>query len=242
MLNFSIPCSKVTAIIGKNGSGKTTLLQCLAGLRSHQSGSLELNNKSVDSYSMFEKSQLISWCGTDLIYNFDYSAREFSSFGHYPKLNNKLSVSQKRLLRNDLQLKLIETFQFFHIEHLLDRSILELSSGEQKLISVITAISQQTPIIILDEPTAHLDLQKQIQLMNYLSELARVENKSIICVIHDTILVQRFFSYVVAMKNLDIYDHGSTHQIISCEFLSDLYDLLSCDFSKSDNNKLIIPG
>lgn len=178
-LNISLPEGKLITLIGPNGSGKSTMLKTISGLLDPLSGSVFIDQKNLKNSSNQEKSRLISLVLTDRIVNGYLSVEELVSFGRYPYTGwgGKLSPAD--------WLKVDEAISLCSLDQLRDKNCDQLSDGERQRAMIARAIAQDTPIIILDEPTAHLDLSYRVEILTLLKQLSRKTNKSIVVATHE---------------------------------------------------------
>ena len=176
-LSASFDEGRIIALIGKNGSGKSTLLDCLLGTNEY-SGEILINGQNIKELSDKEYARLVSFIPQSVQINIDYSIRDFISFGRNPHL--KLGLS----LTNDDYSKVIENAEKCGITHLLDKDINKVSGGERQLAFIARALTQETPIIIMDEPTASLDFGNQQKLFKIMGSLV-TEGKTIIFTTHN---------------------------------------------------------
>ena len=154
--------------MGPNGAGKSTLIRTLARLQKPLAGTLSENN---------EKS--IALVLTDRITSISMSVYELITFGRYPYLGWDIALT-----REDKQI-VDEAIQEVRIQHLVDKKINELSDGQLQMAMIARALAQRTPILLLDEPTAHLDLNNRLEIMNLLRKLARTHHKAILVATHE---------------------------------------------------------
>ena len=176
-LSASFDEGRIIALIGKNGSGKSTLLDCLLGTNEY-SGEIFINGQNIKGLSDKEYARLVSFIPQSVQINIDYSIRDFISFGRNPHL--KLGLS----LANDDYSKVEENAEKCGITHLLDKDINKVSGGERQLAFIARALTQETPIIIMDEPTASLDFGNQQKLFRIMDSLAK-EGKTIVFTTHN---------------------------------------------------------
>jgi iron complex transport system ATP-binding protein len=167
-LNLQLTKGQLVCFMGPNGAGKSTLIRTLAGLQSPLYGSIS----STD-----EKN--IAVVLTDKISSSHMTVLELITYGRYPYLNWSVSLRDEDHAVIDVAVSTV------HIEGLLDKKLYELSDGQMQLVMVARALTQQTPILLLDEPTAHLDLNNRVEIMNLLRRLARVEGKTILIATHE---------------------------------------------------------
>ena len=168
---------RIIALIGKNGSGKSTLLDCLLGANDFE-GEILINNQNIKDLSDKEYARLVSFIPQSVQINIDYTIRDFISFGRNPHL--KLGLS----LTDDDHQKVTENAEKCDITGLLDKDINKVSGGERQLAFIARALTQETPIIIMDEPTASLDFGNQQKLFRTMNSLAK-EGKTIIFTTHN---------------------------------------------------------
>ena len=176
-LSASFDEGRIIALIGKNGSGKSTLLDCLLGTNVY-SGEILINGQNIKELSDKEYARLVSFIPQSVQINIDYSIRDFISFGRNPHL--KLGLS----LTNDDYSKVAENAEKCGITHLLDKDINKVSGGERQLAFIARALTQETPIIIMDEPTASLDFGNQQKLFRIMDSLAK-EGKTMVFTTHN---------------------------------------------------------
>ena len=154
--------------MGPNGAGKSTLIRTLARLQKPLAGTLSENNEKNIALVLTDRINSISMSVYDLI-----------TFGRYPYLGWDITLT-----REDKQI-VDEAIQEVRIEHLADKKINELSDGQLQMAMIARALAQRTPILLLDEPTAHLDLNNRLEIMNLLRRLARTQHKAILVATHE---------------------------------------------------------
>lgn len=174
-LNMSLRPGQLVCFMGPNGAGKSTLIRTIAGLQQPQSGSVLVQGGSVSGLNP-EKVALVL---TDPVREINITVEEMVSFGRYPFLDWTVSLA-----RRDEE---IITFSIdrVNISHLRRKKLYELSDGQIQLTMIARALAQDTPLIILDEPTAHLDLNNRVEIMKLLEELAHREGKCILMATHE---------------------------------------------------------
>ncbi len=166
-LDLHLPAGELVCFMGSNGVGKSTLLKTLAGLLPPLAGKIIGLDKNV------------ALVLTDKITATNMTVYELVSFGQYPYLDWRVdfSASQQEIIEAAIRQVRLESLQH--------RKINELSDGQLQLVMIAKALAQQTPVILLDEPTAHLDLNNRVEVMNLLRSLSRKMNKSILVATHE---------------------------------------------------------
>lgn len=167
-LNLSLNSGELVCFMGSNGIGKTTLIKTLAGLQNPLDGSVKFpNNESV------------ALVLTDRITSSLMTVYDLVTYGRYPYLNWDISLSSK-------DLEIIENaIRLVHLETLISKRLYELSDGQLQMAMLAKALAQDTPILFLDEPTAHLDLNNRVEIMNILRSLSRISGKTILIATHE---------------------------------------------------------
>lgn len=201
-LNAVLPEGKLTCLVGINGVGKSTLLKTISGFVKPLSGNIRIKGDngellSMSNLSELEKSRLLSVVLTERGDVSHLSVYDVISFGRIPYagLWGVLSEHDKAII--DDAIKKVE------IAHLCSRNYDELSDGERQKVMVAKALAQQTPVIILDEPSAFLDYPSKEELMQMLLRLAREENKAILMSSHDLDIIRRYADgYWIMEKNM----------------------------------------
>lgn len=173
-LNLLLCGGQMICFMGPNGIGKSSLLRTLAGLQKPLSGKIEIHSQGSNLLS-----RQIAVVLTDRINAVNLTVREMVIFGRYPYLgwNIHLTEIDKQIIQAS-----IEQVQ---LQPLLHKKLYELSDGQLQMVMIARALAQDTPIIVLDEPTAHLDLNNRVEIMNLLRNVSRNTNKAILLATHE---------------------------------------------------------
>ena len=202
---------RIVALIGKNGSGKSTLLDCLLGTNEYE-GNILINGRNIKDLSSKNYAKLVSFIPQSVQINIDYSIRDFISFGRNPHIGFGLTLSE-----DDYQI-VEKNATKCGIKEILDKDINKVSGGERQLAFIARALTQETPIIIMDEPTASLDFGNQQKLFRIMKSLAKA-GKTIIFTTHNP-------NHLVNL-DCDIYavNNGALNKIkeLNDEVIKDIY-------------------
>ena len=178
-LNLEAQARDLICLTGTNGSGKSTLLRTLAGLQPALGGKVMIANKDIASLNVHQRSTLFSLVLTDDIDIERLTVRELVAMGRFPYTNWAGSLSKKDDEIIDKALKDV------HLSHKADSMINHISDGEKQRAVIAKALTQDTPLVLLDEPTAHLDLPNRIEIMLLLRRLSVSTGKSFILSTHE---------------------------------------------------------
>ncbi|MCW9708057.1 ABC transporter ATP-binding protein [Fodinibius salsisoli] len=178
-INVSLHRGQVVCLLGPNGSGKSTLIRTLSGLHAPLSGGIKLSGSSMNHLSNKQASREVSTVLTDRLTIGNLSVHELVSFGRSPYTGWFGSLDQK-----DKQ-KVAWAIESTGSGPLIDRDVLHLSDGERQKVMIARALAQDTPAILLDEPTAHLDLPNRVAIIRLLRRLAHNTQKAVLFSTHE---------------------------------------------------------
>ncbi len=178
-LNLNLYGSKLTALLGRNGIGKSTLLRTLAGSQQALSGTVQLDGSNLDAYRKEELSKKMSLVYTDRTLAGGLTVSQLVSLGRYPHTG-----FFGRLGKRD-RIVVEESMAATGIIHKRSAFVAELSDGERQKAMISRALAQETPVIMLDEPTAFLDVASRIEVMTLLHTLAKEQGKAVLLSTHD---------------------------------------------------------
>jgi len=192
-LNLNLGQGKLITLIGANGIGKSTLLRTITGIQKPLSGEVYLSGKNILQYKPLELAQNLSLVLTEKLPPSNLSVFELVALGRQPYTNwvDKLS--------DDDVLKIKDAMQLTQIEHLASKKHFEISDGQLQKVLIARALAQDTPLIILDEPTTHLDLLHKVSLFKLLKKLTKETQKCILFSTHDIDLAIQLSDEMIMM-------------------------------------------
>ena len=217
-LNLEIPGGSITAILGPNGTGKTTLLYLILGYRRPQHGSIQLAGRPQEGYTRRQMSRLVGLVPQEELITFDFSVLDYVLLGRAPYIGS-LDMPGEEDVR--VAGKALETAG---ASHLAGRSIATLSGGERQMVVIARALAQQPRILLLDEPTAHLDLGNRNRILNILRSLHR-QGATIVFTTHDPDAAAAVAGFVVLMRCGRALDAGPARAVLTEEKLRATYDV-----------------
>lgn len=232
-ISFSIKKGDVLCILGPNGTGKTTLIKCLNGLNNIDSGEILLNGKNIKYLSFSEISRHIAYIPQSHISSFPFKVLDVVMMGRAPYLN-LTDVPKKE----DEKIAL-NSMKILGIEYLKDKEYTNLSGGERQLVFLARVLTQQPDILILDEPTSHLDFGNQIKLLEIIDKLAK-SGLSIIMSSHFPDHTFLCSTKVAIMKDKRFIDFGSPQEVVTEENLKNIYSIDVKLIELDDNRKVCV--
>ncbi len=177
-LSFTLFPGQILCLLGPNGCGKTTLLDCILGLHRLQSGSIKINNRDSKAYKPGQIARLIAYVPQKHEPTFPYRVHQIVTMGRAAHLG--LFESPSRADLNIAEAALND----MGIGYLKDRPYTRLSGGETQLVMIARALVQQAPLVIMDEPTAHLDFRYELKIMEVIKRLVKENGLSILMATH----------------------------------------------------------
>lgn len=223
-VNISIPKASLVVLLGKNGIGKSTLLRTLSKVQKPLNGAVYLNNKNLTTYSNTQLSTILSLVLTERLPISQLTVFELVALGRQPYTNwiDKLS---------DIDLKKInEALQLTEISHLKNNRFHQLSDGQLQRVLIARALAQDTDIIILDEPTAHLDIHHTFKIFSLLKNLVTTTKKTILISTHEVNLALKLAEQFIVLSDKEIHT-GTLNSLIAKNAFSTLFpnDLILFD-------------
>jgi len=217
-LSFSVYKGDFFVIIGPNGSGKTTLLKLISGIFEPLKGTLEIFDRPMSHYSRRTLAKTVAFVPQIAPIDFPFTVTELVLMGRSPHLGI-LGLEQER----DLEIAM-RAMAFTSVEHLADRKVDQLSGGERQRVFIAKAICQEPQIILLDEPTASLDLAHQAMVMDLMERLKGKKALTIIMVSHDINLAAMYGNRLLLLKEGKIVSLGPQDEVLTFETLEKAYE------------------
>ncbi len=217
-LDLSVEPGQCWAILGRNGAGKTTLLHTLAGLRAPVAGTIELDGRPMATMSAREIARIRGLLTQNDIDAFGATVLETAMIGRHPYLSRWQweGAEDLRIARDSL-----ESMDLSGAEQ---RDVRTLSGGERRRAALAALLTQQPGLLLLDEPSSHLDLAHQLAVLRRLTALARARGSALIMVLHDVNLARRFCDHVL-MLDEGTATAGAASELLTAARLSKIYDV-----------------
>ncbi|MEN8156160.1 MAG: ABC transporter ATP-binding protein [Bacteroidota bacterium] len=217
-ISFSVSKGSFAGIIGPNGSGKTTLLKGISGELQKLGGELSLMGQSTSVLSLKERARHFAVV-SQFSASADISVEEYVIMGRMPyrttwqffETAEDISIAERYM-------------ELTHIDHLRHKRITQLSGGELQLASIARALTQEPEILLLDEPTSHLDISHQVQILNLIQQLNTELGLTVLMVIHDLNLAGEYCDHLFMMKEGDLYTSGAPGEVLLYNHIEAVYN------------------
>jgi iron complex transport system ATP-binding protein len=214
-----VPSGTITALIGPNGAGKTSLIRAASGVIPIRSGKIQLSGKDLNELRPAERARLVAVVPQARQLPDAFTARELVSAGRTPWMNWLGQTSARDQEAIQIAMQRTETIE------LAERRVGELSGGEQQRLLLARALAQAAPLLLLDEPSAHLDLRYQVELHDLIRTLVTGLGLGVLVALHDVNLVARIADAVVLMVSGKVKASGCVEEVIRPEVLSQAYGI-----------------
>jgi iron complex transport system ATP-binding protein len=224
-INITFEAGQFITLLGPNGAGKTTLLRTLSRHLESLSGSIQIGDRPLAELRQAELARIMAVVLTDKVTPPLFNVFQFVALGRYPHTDflGRLTEQDREVVSHSLSA--------VNAEDLTHREFASLSDGERQKVLVARALAQEPQILLLDEPTAHLDLKHRVEVMAILRNLCRRKGITVIASLHDVDIAAKVSDRVALIKNGAITDWGYPEEILTSETVADLYDFNSACFS-----------
>jgi iron complex transport system ATP-binding protein len=217
-LSVDIAPGEFVGVIGPNGSGKTTLLRLLSGVLAPQAGEVALTGKPVRSIPPRERARTAAVVFQEVQILFDFSVLEIALMGRAPRLKawslerpEDFAAARAALREMDLDAQEL-------------KSLHSLSSGERQRALIARALAQEAPLLLMDEPTAHLDLKHRLQIYEILKRLAQEKGMTVVTTSHDLNLAARYASRLLLLDRGRLVADGPPSVVLTPELIRRVYE------------------
>lgn len=216
---FQVRAGELVGLVGPNGAGKSTLLKGISGLWSGVEGEISLLGRPLKRYSVREVARVIAYVPQITALDFPFTVRQIVMMGRNPHLSRfELETSRDRRAADEAMCRT-------QTQELADRLIGTLSGGERQRVLIARALAQEPRLLLLDEPTANLDIQHQISILGLVQTLVHKDGLGTVIAVHDLELAARFCDRLVLLHRGVVLADGTPHHVLSPGHLQTAYDV-----------------
>lgn len=225
-VNLSFDKGQFISLLGPNGAGKTTLLRTLSRHLPPLGGRISLKGNPLETFKAMDLAKIMAVVLTDRVTPPLFTVFEFAAIGRYPHTDflGRLSASDITAVHSSLQA--------VHADHLADRPFSDLSDGERQKVLMARSLAQQPEILLLDEPTVHLDLKHRVEVMSILRNLCRSKGITVVASLHDVDVAAKVSDRVALVKDGGIRDFGPPETVLTGSAVAGLYDFSDAGFDR----------
>lgn len=233
-VSFSIDPGMLVGLIGPNGCGKSTMMKCINRLHDLSSGVILIDGQNVMDMSHSDIARKVSNVPAEMKSSFGLTVFETILLGRYPFIKNVWWETE-----NDESMA-IDAMEKFGVYHLREKQLHMLSSGERQRVLIAKAYVQEPRLMLVDEPTSHLDMKYKLEVMEYLNAMVK-NDMSILVAEHDISLMARYCDLCIIMKEGRIVTIGKPKDVITSKLIEDVYEVSASVGFDDDGELFVLP-
>ncbi|WP_199789090.1 ATP-binding cassette domain-containing protein [Streptomyces synnematoformans] len=218
-LSVAVPDSSFTVVVGPNACGKSTLLRGLARMLKPSAGAVLLDGEAIGTLPARKVARILGLLPQSSVAPDGITVGDLVARGRYPHqgLLRQWSREDERVVQ--------ESMAATGIAELAERYVDELSGGQRQRVWIAMALAQQTPLLLLDEPTTYLDIQHQIEVLDLCAELHETQGRTLVAVLHDLNHAARYATHLIAMRDGRIVAEGHPNDIVDAGLVERVFGL-----------------
>ncbi len=235
-ISFTVGRGTVCGLLGPNASGKTTLLKCINGVLTPKEGEVRVNGSLLGAMPRRQVARLMAVVPQQMSLAFSFTALQMVVMGRSARLGALKLPSGRD--RSEACAAMAE----LGVGHLAERSFNELSGGERQLVLLARALFQETPILLLDEPTSHLDFRNQYRILDVVSEMTHAKGLATLVTLHDPNLASRYCTHLVVLKDGRLHRKGPRETVFEEKTLREVYGMEVSVHRMPGEPPVVLPG
>lgn len=218
-LSVEIPDHSFTVIVGPNACGKSTLLRALSRMLRPSRGRVLLDGQVIQSMPAKKVARTLGLLPQSSVAPDGITVADLVGRGRYPHQGvlRQWSAEDERVVR--------ESMARTGVAELADRYVDELSGGQRQRVWIAMALAQQTPLLLLDEPTTYLDIQHQIDVLDLCAELHEEQGRTLVAVLHDLNHAARYATHLIALKGGEVIAQGAPDEVVTAGLVEEVFGL-----------------
>lgn len=221
-ISFGVGAGELLGVVGPNGCGKSTMIKGITKIIPLKSGGIYVDGRDISAISQSELARLMAVVPQHTVLPEAFTSFEMVLMGRTPHLGflryeGKMDIDITR-----------EAMEITDTWHLAGRRVGELSGGEKQRLTIARALTQQPEIILLDEPTSHLDINYQIETLELMSRLCRHEGMAILAALHDLNLAAQYCDRIIMLKDGSVHAEGKASEVITLNNVRQVYNADVC--------------
>ncbi|WP_346080049.1 MULTISPECIES: ABC transporter ATP-binding protein [Actinomycetes] len=218
-LSVEIPDNSFTVIVGPNACGKSTLLRALSRMLKPSQGKVLLDGQAIGSLPAKQVARTLGLLPQSAVAPEGITVADLVGRGRYPHqgLLRQWSTEDERVVQ--------ESMRQTGVAELAERYVDELSGGQRQRVWIAMALAQQTPLLLLDEPTTYLDIQHQIDVLDLCAELHETQGRTLVAVLHDLNHAARYATHLIALRGGEVIAEGAPNDIVTAELVERVFGL-----------------
>jgi iron complex transport system ATP-binding protein len=218
-IQLEVHSAEIVVLLGPNGAGKSTLIRAISGVIPIRTGNILVDQQDVTSLSTMERARHISVVPQAVSMPPAFTVWETVLLGRTPYLNFLGQTSAKDEAIAHQALEQVD------VVHLIEKRMDEISGGEQQRVLLARTLAQDTPILLMDEPTTHLDISHQIDLLKLITKQAREKNLTVLIALHDLNLASMFADRIAIVQNGLLCVAGTPQETLTSEIINSVYNV-----------------
>lgn len=233
-IDFTLPRGLLVGLIGPNGCGKSTMMKCISKLHTSWTGRIAIDGQDTGGFKAKDIAKMVANVPAEPGPLFGTTVMELVMLGRYPFVNRVWWESP------DDERKVREALRTFGLDHLRRKSVALCSSGEKQRALIAKAYVQEPKLMLVDEPTSHLDMKYKLEVMEYLQNMAR-RDMTVLVAEHDISLMARYCDVCIIMKEGRIVTIGDPKKVITEDLIRDVYEVNARVGLDADGEIYVLP-